>query len=531
MPTRYEPVRRVIAGQSDLICPGLARSSFAPPVIIHRFALATILTVFGIAGIASLQSEIFGVHHDDGVFLASAESVAAGHGYRLPSLPGAPPATKYPPLYPLLVSLVIAITPPFPDNLILVKLVNVACYVISLALFFGLARSRLEDDWAALVLTASLGLSPVVVIYLDYTMSESLFLTLTIAFLKAWERAVARRDASRTFMSLVLLLAILATKAIGLGIGVAAILDALRRRRLFLALLTAAVTSLWVVAWQSIQPTDVPSPLLDYYLRYEPTLLAIIPSSPHRAVEAMIDTIRHYSDGLHMIVGPAWSLPPVTVLAAYGLLRRRHTLEPLLVFGCLGILLLYPGSAPRYLLPLLPSYLLGTGDAVRTICSQAGLSRMALPAVLTMFAVAGVTPIANYVRHHPSASADSKEWQGFLETAQWLRDNTPENTVIASGYDQAYFLASRRAAVRPWRHDAFSYFHPYGKAVPRIGTAADVRADLEALGVRYVILEPQDSHVEGRAVETMLSTLVKLPPVAVPVFISEGGRRVVYRLP
>jgi hypothetical protein len=76
-----------------------------------------------------------------------------------------------------------------------------------------------------------------------------------------------------------------------------------------------------------------------------------------------------------------------------------------------------------------------------------------------------------------------------------------------------------------------TYFHPYGNAVPQIGTATQVRADLAALGVRYVIVEPQDFHIEGEAVEALLKAIVELPPLATPVFTNDDGRRVIYRLP
>ena len=39
--------------------------------------------------------------HDDCLYFVSAKSLADGGGYRIASLPGEPPQTKYPPLYPL----------------------------------------------------------------------------------------------------------------------------------------------------------------------------------------------------------------------------------------------------------------------------------------------------------------------------------------------------------------------------------------------------------------------------------------------
>src|SRR5437588_10197058 len=54
--------------------------------------------------------------HDDCVYYVSAKSLADGGGYRVESLPGEPPQTKYPPLYPLLLSVAWRLDPNFPHN-------------------------------------------------------------------------------------------------------------------------------------------------------------------------------------------------------------------------------------------------------------------------------------------------------------------------------------------------------------------------------------------------------------------------------
>src|SRR5580700_5193491 len=55
--------------------------------------------------------------HDDGLLFSSAKSLARGDGYRIPSLPENPYQTKYPPLYPALLSLIWRANADFPQNL------------------------------------------------------------------------------------------------------------------------------------------------------------------------------------------------------------------------------------------------------------------------------------------------------------------------------------------------------------------------------------------------------------------------------
>src|SRR5258708_8347796 len=58
----------------------------------------------------------FGLLHDDAILFASAKSLATGEGYRIPSLPEKPFQTKFPPLYPLYLSAILKLNPPFPPT-------------------------------------------------------------------------------------------------------------------------------------------------------------------------------------------------------------------------------------------------------------------------------------------------------------------------------------------------------------------------------------------------------------------------------
>ena len=70
-----------------------------------------------------------GTFHDDGIYIVTARALAEGEGYRIISLPESPPQTKYPTLFPWLLSLVWRLAPSFPDNLPLLRTVPVASTV------------------------------------------------------------------------------------------------------------------------------------------------------------------------------------------------------------------------------------------------------------------------------------------------------------------------------------------------------------------------------------------------------------------
>ena len=55
---------------------------------------AAIAALIGLIGIAAANRHIAGIYHDDGIYLASARSIAENGSYRLIDVPGAPLATN-----------------------------------------------------------------------------------------------------------------------------------------------------------------------------------------------------------------------------------------------------------------------------------------------------------------------------------------------------------------------------------------------------------------------------------------------------
>ena len=77
--------------------PSRARTGWMLPTLV-------ILVVTGIAQWAAAPYTV-GVFHDDGVYALLARSIASGEGFHHSHLAGAPAATHYPPLYPLLLAI------------------------------------------------------------------------------------------------------------------------------------------------------------------------------------------------------------------------------------------------------------------------------------------------------------------------------------------------------------------------------------------------------------------------------------------
>src|SRR5262245_47733133 len=92
----------------------------------YALALTAALLLYVTLVVVVGPMNFFGLTEDDSIYLSSAQAIANGHGYVLASVPGTPPATKYPPLFPFVLSLIWRWSPTFPQNLSLAMSVNIA---------------------------------------------------------------------------------------------------------------------------------------------------------------------------------------------------------------------------------------------------------------------------------------------------------------------------------------------------------------------------------------------------------------------
>ncbi|MGW8265162.1 MAG: hypothetical protein ACWGSQ_02275, partial [Longimicrobiales bacterium] len=89
--------------------------------------------------------EIFppGIWHDDGVYVLLGKSLAEGEGLRYLGVPGMPLAPKFPPLYPLVLSLVWLVGPRFPENAGFLGGLNLLLFAGAGGLFLAYLRKGL----------------------------------------------------------------------------------------------------------------------------------------------------------------------------------------------------------------------------------------------------------------------------------------------------------------------------------------------------------------------------------------------------
>lgn len=179
---------------------------------------------------AAPTAELFGrVHFDDGVFFSSAKALADSDGYVLANVPGSPAQTKYPVLYPWLLSLIWRWEPSFPANVSVAVWINAlfACAFL-VASFLYIRRQPGVGEWAALACVAMTASYTGVLDLSASLMSDVSFMALTMTALLLGELGdEQRRPAWSAAAGVAVGLAFL-TRTAGIaflaGIGLAALL-------------------------------------------------------------------------------------------------------------------------------------------------------------------------------------------------------------------------------------------------------------------------------------------------------------------
>lgn len=162
---------------------GRSLGRYAPALALAALCLPSLLFVW-------LNRDVphFGVLQDDGIYLIDAKSLAQGSGYRILSLPSQPYETRYPPLYPVYLSLAWRAIPSFPANLSLAIMLSWLSFPALLLLVYQWSKRAVFPIpilWLALALFA---LNPYVLFFLSNLGSEMMFMVFLLGAILLAER-------------------------------------------------------------------------------------------------------------------------------------------------------------------------------------------------------------------------------------------------------------------------------------------------------------------------------------------------------
>ncbi|HTB12559.1 MAG TPA: hypothetical protein VK752_13350 [Bryobacteraceae bacterium] len=415
----------------------------------------------------------FGAGRDDGIYVATAKSIAAGGGYHQENLPGHPYHTKYPPLFPLFMSIAWRLEPHFPQTLETASILQ-ACLLPVYLSFLLLVLRQLGFSWRRTFLVAALTFSSFGFVLLAVTLySELLFGCFLLASIWATERSTTVGDSSAwrwalaggTLAGLTYL-----TRNAGVPLLAAAPIFFFVRKRFRLSLFFFAPVLPMVAGWYlwghlhpSVIAKTLGVPYLDEFLKM---VRGTDPFSHflQEAATFSASTAESFFPGLmDFLFGiPLHHLVLAASIVGGIRLGRRKQWPLVLIFGALYLIMVLLWTfedLSRLVVPIWPIVLIGIAEEASHLADlfAQSIKRPALKQVPRWALIAAGLCLAlrNEAvtsRRISSVVADEKEArQKDLPVYAWIRDHASGDTVVLAWKDG---LSYQYTGV-PSSHDLF----------------------------------------------------------------------------
>ena len=418
-----------------------------------------------------------GLFHDDGIYLVNAKALYEGAGYRTASLPDSPPQTKYPPVYPLILSLLWRLSPSFPDNIHLMRLFSVLCGVSVLFLAWSYLQLKVSyKTLPALIFLSALAFNFYFAIFAGMVMSEMPFILFSMASLVLFLHYERHGGNPGLWTSFLFAVIAFYTRTIGAALFLSFVLWFLYQRRFKAAFLFSGITLAAVLPWfywVSINAPATDSLVSAYYSSYSSWfLLANQPISYD--IPFFVKLFASMVGSIPLLLRPPFgvSLPSLIfdifclfflLAGILNQLKRSPSVDTFYLIITAAIVAVWtPGWEPmRFLVPVLPIMLFCLMDGIRTVKEDlAALSPrfrnlvrpLWLTGVATLLAgvfLVGIPRTPGLIR---GAYYNSEPLFACMEEAtRWIGNNTKKEAVIASHLDPLVYLLSGRQAVNVTR--------------------------------------------------------------------------------
>jgi len=417
---------------------------------------------------------LLGRFKDDTIYLECAKSLATGSGYRIPSLAGHPFQTKYPPLWPLMLSVIWRVNPDFPRNLAVASVLGWAAVPAYLALAWAMFMRwglRRVPAWFVVFVLACNGL---VLLFGTMVMAELWSSVALLACFLCADQPASSRHADRNAVAAGALAAIAyLIKSSALPLLATLPLCFLLRRRYRHAALSWAPLFAAVAGWNlwarlhASHASDLVSLYHTSYFGYY-----LYGLTWHDFFHMSSVNLRLLFPGLSGLLVPgagnslfASILCAVAMMAMVsGVVRFGRSTAcwqyPAFAIGCLGQLVVWNGPpTPRLLFPLLPLLLGGIATEIASALRPSASNRPRWPlAPALSIAAAGVLAPLFLIDCISSSGAILQSLpnllvQGRRETAgkraayRWISTHTPATAGVLATDDGLLSLYTGRTAV------------------------------------------------------------------------------------
>jgi hypothetical protein len=486
-------------------------------------------------------------HHDDGIYIVTAKALAEGDGYVINSLPESIAQTKYPVLFPAALSLVWKLNPSFPENLPLLRLVPLACMWIWMWLLWRIIGNELGERRMALWVVSLTLTSPMVLYMGTLLMSETMFAALgtwAVLLMVRVDRGTADGSLPAPLLLAAACAAAFHTRTIGVALLAPALLILLARRG---ARQTALFVAGWLLlagpwfVWQAQLPSPA-DPVLAYYTHGNYSAWQLLGAAGSENVLRVIGLNISWIVAAPASVWPLLSLVPskalvpVVAVLSLAILLRMGRSDSRAAAGWLtataGIALLWAWPPIRFLIPVAPFLALGGMQLAAGQYSFLDTIGRFTGVALITFGVAHFAATAS-ARAEGGSRDDGFSWSAAesLEAFEWIRANTPRESILAASLDPAYWLYAERRSIRAFAVEPYQLFYAPDSPAGGLGEADNLSTLLKRIPVSYLVIE---NHGDFAETEPLLAQLAAVEAdhsgALVEAWTSAGGMVTVYEI-
>jgi hypothetical protein len=439
------------------------------------------------AGLATLSPVPVGAFWDDAVYVILGKAIATGEGYRYIHLPGEPSATLYPPLWPTLLSFVWRMSPEFPENVRVMKLLNPLLLGVAAvgATLLATRLARIRPWLAALVALACIAITPTLMVS-SGLMSEPLGTSLAVFALLATTVTVMQgRTRDAVIAGLLVALGVLARSVsvvlvAGLAVG---LLWKPGRRASAVSLAIALPPIIAWFLWSAVHAGDVPSAISGSYGPYTTWLFDAYRAEPGLALEVARKNITTIVRELGIVIfggAPSFlragGVFALAALAVTGIAMGGRRILPLAttLVAYAGLVAVWPYSPGRFVwafLPIAAVAVLAGITALGRRYRNHGATRVVIvvgAATLALLIVNDARGLKN--RWH--AVAIERNAEGVLAPLAWISQYTAPTDTIATDVHLMAYLYANRTVVPVSTLTASEYVRPKSAEVMRAEIAA-----------------------------------------------------------
>jgi len=474
----------------------------APRVPSLIFGVIVLAIGFNIATIRTGQKW----EGDFALYTAHAKNIVDGNpyaetGYIInPDLPFLSPQS-YPPVFPAFISIVYRF---FGLDIRAIKIANIATFAVFLLIFQHYVRKRLRYSVSQLAVVTAVAFSPWFWIAKDGILPDFLFMLFIYGAILLMDSIYAPGKTNRhryllaVFTGLIVYLAY-GTRSLGLVLIPALMLSDLVRLRLIsrYTLIITAVFSLFYIIQNTTLHTDQ-----SYAHTYKTFISHVIPdkttpqsggnsgekdnvSSANKPAEPMSfdlkplllsfkNSIRLNSEYYHQAVSAYWlsnvsntvdnvvyvAMGLFAIMGFLALVLRNPSSGDFLTFVYVSLLLLVPFTQNRYLLPLVPLYIIYIFHGMETVVHNRVIfgERIAFGSILGLLLVITLSNIGTYSKQDFDDFQNGVHKKESQELFEFIRQNTPEDSVLITLKPRLFALFTDRKSsiyTRPYTLENF----------------------------------------------------------------------------